>query len=715
MAKVSLTIDGVRVRTKAGSTVLEAAREAGIYIPTLCSRPDLPRPLGDCRVCVVEIEEAEPHFPSSCITPVAQGMVVRTNTSQVQGMRRHFLKALLSPLPSPRLKRPELKRLADYIGVREEDLPPYVSRNLPIDREQPLFELDHNRCILCGLCVRICKEVRGVGAAGFVFRDDRWMIGSTPPAPSLEENGCRFCCACVEVCPTGALADKDGELPGRETRVAPCAYTCPAGIDIPRYIYLISQRRFAEAAAVIREKVPFPGVLGRVCFHPCEEKCRRSQLNEPISISALKRFAAEQDTGMWCAKSKIADLTGKQVAIIGSGPAGLTAGYYLAKLGHSVTVFEALPEAGGMMRVGIPEYRLPREALNSEIEEIKKVGVEIKTGSPVKDLKEVFGQGYEAIFLATGAWVSQKVGIPNEDAKGVLHAIDFLNKVNSGNKVELGKRVAVIGGGNAAIDAARVAKRLGVEDITIVYRRSRTEMPANADEVDEAEREGIKLRIQEAPVKVLTKNDKVTGIQCIRMEMGEPDASGRRRPVPIEGSEFEMEVDNVIMAVGQVVDKEALPKELEYTSRGTLDVDSVTLQTNIKGVFAGGDAVTGPASVIEAIAAGRKAAIAIDKYLGGSGDISETLVKTEEPSPCIGAWYGFADLHRAQMPCLPLKLRMTPAEAGRFTGVEMGFDEETAIEEAKRCLQCQLRYQIQPVEPPPDKRSYSGDDNDGNR
>jgi len=332
------------------------------------------------------------------------------------------------------------------------------------------------------------------------------------------------------------------------------------------------------------------------------------------------------------------------------------------------------------MRYGIPEYRLPEKVLDNEISYIQELGVEIKTNRPVKDLKDIFEQGYEAIFLATGAWVSQKMGIPNEDAEGVLHAIDFLNKVNAGTKVELGKRVAVIGGGNAAIDAARVARRLDAEDINIVYRRSRTEMPAEAEEVNEAEREGIKLNILAAPVKVLTKNNRVTGIQCIRMELGEPDASGRRRPVPVDGSEFDMEVDNVIMAVGQGVDKADLPKELEYTSWGTLQVDSVTLQTNIEGVFAAGDVVSGPADVIAAVAGGKEAAISIDRHLRGA-DLKEGRPETRQKVAEVSK-KGVEPKERPVMPTLELNKREG------FLEVELGLDEKTAVEEAQRCLNC---------------------------
>ena len=701
--QVSLTIDGARVETRVGATVLEAARMAGIYIPTLCSRPDLPLPLGDCRLCVVEVKGAESRFPSSCITPVAEHMVVHTNTPLVQEIRRHILKALLSPLPSPRLKRPELKRLADYIGVKEEDLPPYVPRNLPIDREQPLFELDHNRCILCGLCVRICKEVRGVGAIGFIFHDERWLIGPSP-APLLKENGCRFCGACVEVCPTGALIDKDGELPGREAGIAPCTHACPAEIDIPRYTRLVAQRRFAEAAAVIREKAPFPGVLGRVCFHPCEENCRRSQLNEPISISALKRVAVERDARIWRARSKVAEPTDKRVAIVGSGPTGLTAGYYLAKLGHSVTVFEALPEAGGMMGVGIPEYRLPREVLTSEIEEIKRVGVEIRTNARVESLDSLFEQGHDAVLLAIGVHRPLKLGVDGEDSPGVTEGISFLKDVNLGKEIKLQGKVGVIGGGDVAIDTARTSLRLGAKEVQLICLESREEMPAHEWEIEQAVDEGIILSCSWGIKRIVVDGKKVSGIDCIRCT-SVFDKKGRFNPAFDESIKTSFGLDTVIVAIGQAPDLSALGKEskVQTTKEGTIKVNGVGLQTSMDGVFAAGDVVSGAASVIEAIAMGRKAATSIDKYLGGSGDISEKLVDVEEPSPWVGPGDGFADMSRVQMPCLPLEPRMAPVQAGRFAEVETGFTEEMAIEEAKRCLECNVRFQIPPAIAPPAK------------
>ena len=461
---------------------------------------------------------------------------------------------------------------------------------------------------------------------------------------------------------------------------APCSHTCPAGVDIPRYIRFIADGKFAEAVAVIREKIPFPSVCGHVCIHPCEAKCRRTQLDEAIDIRVLKRFATEHDTGLWKLNSKVTPTTGKRVAIVGSGPAGLTAAYYLAKLGHSVTVFESLPEPGGMMRVGIPDYRLPKDILKAEIEEIKAIGVDIKTNTGVNSIEGLFKQGYNAIFLAIGAHQGAKIGVEGEDNPKVKECILFLRDVNLGKEVTLGDRVAVIGGGNAAIDSARTALRLGAKEVTIIYRRTRVEMPASSEEIEAALVEGVKIYFLATPSRIISRDGELE-LECTRMELGAMDASGRRRPEPIKSSEFSMGFDTVIAAIGQ---RPEIPEQFDLPiSRGnTIQVDPDTLATSREGVFAGGDAISGPASVIEAIADGRQVAISIDKYLGGSGEIDETLAPPEEAvTPLEEAEEGW----RPQLPTLPVDQRLSS-----FAEVELGLSEKMAIKEAKRCLRCDL-------------------------
>ncbi len=461
---------------------------------------------------------------------------------------------------------------------------------------------------------------------------------------------------------------------------APCTHTCPAGVDAPRYIRFIAKGKPGEALAVIREKIPFPSVCGYVCIHPCEAKCRRGLLDEAIGIRVLKRFAVDNGNGMWKQNSRIAPATGKKVAIVGSGPAGLTAAFYLAKLGHKVTVFEALPEVGGMMRVAIPDYRLPKDVLQNDIREIEAVGVDIKTNTRVESTDDLFTQGYDAVFLAMGAHEGLKIGVKGEDSPGVMDCVTFLREVSLGKKVGVGDSVAVIGGGNAAIDSARTALRLGAKEVTIVYRRTKDEMPASAEEIEGAIEEGVKIRFLAAPSRITTKSGKLE-LGCAAMSLGDIDASGRRRPEPIEGGEFAMSFDTIIAAIGQ---RPEIPSRFNLSlGRGnTIDVDPDSLATDKEGVFAGGDVVKGPASVIEAIAHGRLAAVSIDKYLGGEGDIEETLAPPEEAmKPLEEA----EEEMRVAIPAPPAAERIK-----NFEDVELGLSRKMAIKEAERCLRCDL-------------------------
>ncbi len=472
---------------------------------------------------------------------------------------------------------------------------------------------------------------------------------------------------------------------------APCKHTCPAGIDVPRYIRCIATGRHLDAFNVIREKIPFPSVCGYVCFHPCELKCRRSELDDPIAIRALKRFVADYsrsrppDGTSGSAAERLAPTakpTGKRVAVIGSGPAGLSAAYYLGRLGHEVTVFERNAEAGGTLRSGIPSFRLPREVIDAEIKEIEQAAhIRIRTGTSVASLDKLL-KGYDAVLLAHGAQKGLTMGIDGEDAPGVFDCLTFLKRANAGEAVDLGNRVVVIGGGSSATDVARTARRLGAENVVIIYRRTRNEMPAGDEEVEESLEEGVKIEFLTAPVRI-REQDGHLSIECVSMKQGAVDESGRRRPVPIDGSEFNVEADSVIMAVGQSPE-DMSDLACEVDRRGRIKVGEDSLQTSRLGVFAAGDVVTGPSSVIKAIAAGRRAAQSIDQYLGGAGDIDETFAPVE--GPVVGEMLEDTTARpRIEIPKRPAMERL--ADGGQ---VELTYPEAAAVAEALRCLRCDL-------------------------
>lgn len=467
---------------------------------------------------------------------------------------------------------------------------------------------------------------------------------------------------------------------------APCSHTCPAGTSVPKYISLISNRRFTDALRVIRDHNPFVSVCGRVCNAPCESKCRRAQVDEPLSIRALKRFAADQaDKGKLPLPSKrISKAADKKVAIIGAGPAGLTAAYHLARMGYAPTVFEKDPVAGGMLASAIPPYRLPRTVLQREIEMIESLGVQIKLNTQVgKDIAfDKIREDYDAVFLASGADKGWTLGIPGEDLGGIYDAITFLKDVNLGrNTIQVGENVVVVGGGNSAIDAARTAQRLGAKKVTIVYRRLKDDMPAAPEEIHEAELEGIEIRYLALPIEATGEGGKVKSIKCQLLQLGEFDKSGRRKPVVIEGSVFEIPVDTVITAISQEPDLSYAGEQVKTRRGGAVAVDGSTMKTNLDGVFAGGDIVNDDWTVIAAIGDGIKAAISIDRYLGGTGELASDTEDIEIP-PVPEDVDDIVETPRVCESMLCVEKRVGMAE------VALGYSREEALREAARCLRC---------------------------
>ncbi len=467
----------------------------------------------------------------------------------------------------------------------------------------------------------------------------------------------------------------------------PCRAACPARVNVQGYVSLIQRGKFKEAVELIRKDMPFPAICGRVCFSPCEDACARVNLDQAVAIRALKRIVADIEREKGRVKPEPVQKTRiEKVAIIGAGPAGLTAAYELAKLGYPVTVFERMLEPGGMMRYCIPNFRLEKFVVANEIAYIKDIGVEIKTGIEFgKDitLESLRSEGYKAVLIAIGTQLSGKMNVPGEDLEGVIQILEFLITVSVGKHVDVGERVAVIGGGNSAIDAARTAKRLGAKEAMILYRRSRNEMPALPHEIQAAEREGIKFHFLVAPKRIIGENGKVKAIECLRMRLGEPDASGRRRPVPISFSEHQYEVDSVIPAVGQIPEKSCVPTELldEKAKKALIPVDEITTETKIQGVFAGGDIVTGPASIIQAVGAGKQAAFSIHRYLSGQ-DLRAGREEVEETT-WVKDWESLRQKSR-RYEAPTEKPRLSFEEATRF----LEETKQKAMFEAFRCLGC---------------------------
>jgi formate dehydrogenase (NADP+) beta subunit len=735
-APVQFTIDGNAAQAPAGASLLNALIANGAYVPHLCTHPDLPPACrrgdgGGCNLCAVETSERPNKVSHACKLEVKEGLAVRTTIPLIRIARQSALAKILGNHPhvcltcpkrascdrsecefghapearsNARFDESELSRVAAVVGIRD-NTPVYESLGLPVVKDEPLFDRDYNLCIDCRRCLIACNDVRGVGCLEIKSVETplgpRTYVGSI--APSLVESGCKFCMACVVVCPSGALVGREPEAEPASISV-PCQSTCPAGIDVARYVQLAAEGKYSEAVAVVREKLPFPGILGRACYAPCESACRRGAVDAPLSIRSLKRMADDHDTGIWRQHSVQLPPSGRRAAIVGAGPAGLTAAWYLAKKGHAVTIFDALPAAGGMVRYGIPSYRVPVDVLDREVGEVAKLGVKFEFGRKIDDLDPLFAAGFGAVFICIGCQGGDRLAVPGDDLPGVIDSATYLRAVSMGlvnaqgvgSKVTVidDNKVAVIGGGNVAADSARTTRRFGAA-VDMLYRRTQAEMPIHDFELAGCVDEGVNVRYQLAPKRIkLGGGGSRLKITYARMALGEPDASGRRRPVDT-GEEITEGVDLVICAVGQHVQKFA-GFGVAIDTRGRIVADKATLATSRPGVYAGGDCVLGPSSLIESVAQGRIAASAIDRFLGGDGNIEEELLRDGwQTSPHLGP---NKDFNRRPRILAPL---VAPAERRGWQEIEHPFGDADARAEGSRCLKCNLATQIAAPVPTP--------------
>ena len=739
-AGVAITVDGRPIAARPGDTVLRAALEAGLYIPHLCFHPGLAaargaRPVaavyragerieGDagneaafagCGLCLVSVNGGGEPCPS-CDLVVAPGLAVRSDTPAVKALRRSRLAAILATHPHACLTcaqkegcsrepcsagvpvaerccrllgRCELEKVAGYIGIPPET-PRYVPRGLPAVTDDPLFSWQPELCIGCLRCVTACADLKGVGALGFVLHGGAVVAGQV--AASRRAAECRFCGVCVAVCPTGALSDRlaTGADPG--DRLVPCRHGCPAGMDVPRFLRAVAQDRLEEAAAVVLDRIPLPNSLGRVCFHPCEEDCRRADLGGPLSVCRLRRHVFDA-LGRPAAAWPQAPASGTRVAVVGAGPAGLAAAHFLRRLGHDVAVFEAAPEAGGMLRYGIPGYRLPAEVLQRDLELLADQGIEVRTGTALgRDvtLGSLHQQGFPVVLIAVGAGAAKVLRVPGAELDGVALGVDFLRGIATGQVAAgalAGRSVVVIGGGNVAIDAARSAVRLGAAAVMVACLEKSDEMSAYAPEVGAAQVEGVSVLPSWGLAELLGRDGKVRGARLVRC-LSVFDGGGRFAPRIDATVIRELEADAVVLAIGQEVERELLREcgaAVVLTGDGLLESDPGAAGAGMPRVFACGDVCLGPSSVVRSVASGRRAAEAIDRHLGGSGEVPSSLTP-ERPGQWLGRDEGFAARAR-----VPARERAPGERRSGFAEVEGGLEGEEGRGEAARCLQCDLR------------------------
>ncbi|MCF7811524.1 FAD-dependent oxidoreductase [bacterium] len=751
MNVVKITIDNKELTVPDFLSVRKAALKNGIYVPGLCSHPELnpfkpfnwseqvwqgsvkfehegnppliaggdersnPPPLGGggiegggaesdfphCDLCLVSVDGGEPQ--RACTTKVAEGMQVRTTGDDLTKARRNSLRKILANHPHACLTcaqregcsrtacsmnvaieerccellgRCEIGKVAEFIGI-PSDTPAYRSSGIKPVIDEPLFVRDYEICINCMRCVRVCRDIRGVDVLGAVMSDGKVHVGVVNGS-TLNEADCRYCTACVEICPTGALRDKKGLEPLVDGK-APCVAACPLHINIPGYLDLVYQRKPSEALKLIRQQAVLPGVLGYACFHPCEDVCRRGEVNETVSICAVKRYASDIAGDEKEEITKLPD-TGKKVAVIGGGPAGLAAAAELLHWGHSVTIFDKDEKLGGMLRQTIPKYRLPDSVIDRDLKYLFDLGLETRLGVAFGSeltADNLIAEGFDAIIIAAGLSEAMSLNITGEQQDGVTPALNFLRESNTGETRKMTDPVIVIGGGSVAVDTAMTALRSGAKDVTMVCLESEDEMPASKGELKDALEEGVKV-MHRWGIAEIQGNGSVKGalLKCCTRVF---NSQGKFSPEYDENDTKEIPAATVLIAVGQKADTD-------------------TKQNIVKSpeVFIAGDIATGPSSIVKAMADGKSAAKYVDKFLGGEGH-KQTLETLFAADPTIGKIEGFAELERLEPERISASERLKSFDIYEFT-----YGDDAAVEEAKRCLRCQLRATLMKTPLPPD-------------
>ena len=693
---MKIYIDGSPVEVREGQTILEAALNANIYIPHLCSHPDLPV-IGEYSRALREVGGK---IVKTCETPVRDGMEVSLKSEKARHQRNVALELILASHPHDcssckAYLKCELQAITQYADVTHSRLRTVEKKSAGIHVVNPLIVREMERCISCGRCVRACRDLRGVGILQYNKLGCETYVGTEGDLP-LKDAGCRFCGACIEVCPTGALQDAEGlfrtDLPRSEALI-PCRAECPAHVDIPAYIRAVSEGRLEDANAILHEKVPFPMVLGHICNHVCEKNCKRGQLDNSLAIRNLKRYIVENSPGQkWKEKTFHKERSGKKIAIVGSGPCGLTAGYYLNKLGHDVTIYEKRPLPGGPMTSGIPEYRLPLEETLKEIQVILDDGVRCECNTEISDVKKLKGEN-DAVLVAVGVSKGKKLPLPGSDSEQVYTAMDILSDCRAGRDMSyLGEKVCVVGAGSVGYDVARSLIRKGVT-VYLTCLEQKDQILADMDDQTEGEQEGICLLPGRSFEEIETAGGRVTGLRVHSVLSSTYDRkTGKVTEVAEPDSQMVIACDSVVFATGQhtgLLDYDGFG--IQLNQRGYPEVDG--FQTSEEGIFAAGDAITGISFVIQAIEQGRQVSQVMDRYLGGDGVIDEVLCQ-RDPDPEIGIEENFGDRHREEQ-----QLRDAELRKHDFKDVYCTFTCSQAKDESGRCLQCDLRTMLDQVKP----------------